>query len=256
MVYTYTDSNNGNPQKNYVIEYNPKTSGVKAIAMYGEYEFGGDPISENVRLAQSRGHTVIAGVNASPFDTSNGVTVGTIISEGRIVSANSGVSGYDSFAIRNDGTMFIGRSNLSFSYKTSKGNVIEFYNNENNGGLSNIYTSQLKGAGGVGSRINFLNEIASDYSKIRLSGFTGTIELTGVPVAYSGGGYLKMARTPYDASIKWGLLSFKVAKDNVYRLLLNNGKTADSDEVNTEYVPLAKWTISSVNKLSGDIIRD
>ena len=121
MVYTYTDSNNGSPQKNYVIEYNPKTSGVKAIAMYGEYEFGGDPISANVALAQSRGETVIAGVNASPFDTSNGVTVGTIISEGRIVSANSGTSGYDSFAIRNDGTMFIGRSNLTFKYTTPNG---------------------------------------------------------------------------------------------------------------------------------------
>ena len=124
MTYTYTDSNDGHPQKNYVLTYNPATSGVRALAMFGEYEFGGDTISTNVALAQSRGYTVIAGVNASPFDTSNGVTVGTIISDGKIISCNNGVSGYDSFAIRSDGTMFIGRSNLSLSFTTSGGKTI------------------------------------------------------------------------------------------------------------------------------------
>ena len=119
MTYIYTDSNNGDPQKNYVLTYNPATSGVRALAMFGEYEFGGDTISTNVRLAESRGYTVVAGVNASPFDTSNGVTVGTIISNGKIISCNNGKSGYDSFAIRSDGTMFIGRSDLSLSFTTA-----------------------------------------------------------------------------------------------------------------------------------------
>ena len=125
MTYLYTDSNDGSPQKNYVLTYNPKTSGVRALAMFGEYEFGGDKISTNVALAESRGYTVIAGVNASPFDTSNGVTVGTIISDGRIISCNNGTSSYDSFAIRSDGTMFIGRSNLSLSFTTSSSKTIK-----------------------------------------------------------------------------------------------------------------------------------
>lgn len=125
MTYIYTDSNNGDPQKNYVLTYNPATSGVRALAMFGEYEFGGDTISTNVRLAESRGYTVIAGVNASPFDTSNGVTVGTIISNGKIISCNNGRSGYDSFAIRSDGTMFIGRSDLSLSFTTADNKTIK-----------------------------------------------------------------------------------------------------------------------------------
>lgn len=123
-TYTYTESDNGDPQKNYVFEYNPKTSDVEALAVYGENAFGGDTLSTNIALAQSRGYTVIAGVNGSPFDTSNGTTTGTLISNGRIISSNSGVSTYDSFAIKNDGTMFIGKSNLTFSYKTSTGTVI------------------------------------------------------------------------------------------------------------------------------------
>ena len=123
-TYTYTESDNGSPQKNYVFEYNPKTSDVEALAVYGENAFGGDTLSTNIALAQSRGYTVIAGVNGSPFDTSNGTTTGTLISNGIIISSNSGVSTYDSFAIKNDGTMFIGKSNLTFSYKTSNGTII------------------------------------------------------------------------------------------------------------------------------------
>lgn len=124
VIYTYVDSNNGNPQKNYVLEYDPINSGVEALAVYGKYEFGGDKLSTNVQLAREKGYTVIAGINASPFDTSNGVTSGTIIQDGRIVSANRGKSSHDSFAIREDGTMFIGTSNLDFCLTTKDNNNI------------------------------------------------------------------------------------------------------------------------------------
>lgn len=126
VTYTYTQSDNGSPQRNYVIEYDPDNSGVEAYAVFGEYEFGGDTISTNIALAESKGYTVIAGVNASPFDTSNGVTVGTIIQNGVVISANSGKSTYDSFAILNNGHMFIGTSDLSFSYKINDTTDISF----------------------------------------------------------------------------------------------------------------------------------
>ena len=124
VTYTYTESDNGDPQKNYVLEYDPKTTGVEALAVYGEYAFGGDTLSKNIALAESRGYTVIAGINGSPFDTSNGTTTGTLISDGRIISANAGVCNYDSFAIREDGSMFIGTSNLTFKYKTEAGSEV------------------------------------------------------------------------------------------------------------------------------------
>ncbi len=120
-TYTYTESDNGSPQKNYVFEYNPKNTQVEALAVYGKYAFGGDTLSTNISLAQSKNYTVIAGVNGSPFDTSNGTTVGTLISDGKIISANAGKSSYDSFAIREDGTMFIGTSDLTFKYTTTSG---------------------------------------------------------------------------------------------------------------------------------------
>ena len=123
-VYTYTESDNGSPQKNYVFQYNAKTSDVEALAVYGENAFGGDTLSTNIKLAESRGYTVIAGVNGSPFDTSNGTTTGTLISNGKIISSNSGVSSYDSFAIKSDGSMFIGKSNLEFSFTTSSNTKI------------------------------------------------------------------------------------------------------------------------------------
>ena len=123
-TYTYTESDNGSPQKNYVFEYNPKVANVEALAVYGQYAFGGDTLSTNIALAQSKNYTVIAGVNGSPFDTSNGTTVGTLISDGRIISANAGASSYDSFAIKDDGSMFISASNLTFKYTTSSGKEI------------------------------------------------------------------------------------------------------------------------------------
>ena len=115
-TYTYAASNNGSPQKNYVLEYNPKDTQVEALAVFGTHAFGGDTLSSNVSLAQSRGYTVVAGVNGGPFDTSNGVTIGTLISNGRIITASEGLSTYDSFAIREDGSMFISTSNLTFKY--------------------------------------------------------------------------------------------------------------------------------------------
>ena len=129
-TYTYTASNNGNPQKNYVLEYNPKNTQVEALAVYGTHAFGGDTLSTNIALAESKGYTVIAGVNGSPFDTSNGVTVGTLISDGRIISACDGKSSYDSFAIKSDGSMFISESNLTFKYNVGGQDITINYINK------------------------------------------------------------------------------------------------------------------------------
>ena len=141
VTYTYTESDNGNPQKNYVLEYNPKVAQVEALAVYGQYAFGGDTLSTNIALAQSKNYTVIAGVNGSPFDTSNGTTVGTLISDGRIISANAGKSSYDSFAIKDDGTMFISASNLTFKYTTSDGKDVNIntINKQKKQANNNVY---------------------------------------------------------------------------------------------------------------------
>lgn len=146
-TYTYAASNNGSPQKNYVLEYNPKNTEVEALTVFGTHIFGGDTLSSNVALAESRGYTVVAGINGGPFDTSNGVTIGTIISNGRIISASEGLSGYDSFAIRGDGSMFISTSNLSFTYSVG-GKVINI----------NHINKQKKEAN------NYVYLITSDYS--------------------------------------------------------------------------------------------
>ena len=121
MTYTYTESNNGKPQRAYVMEYSPKTTGIDCMAVFGEKLFGGDQISHNISLAQSQGYTVIAGVNASPFDTSNGVTVGTTIQNGRILCSQSGPlsSNYDNFAICQDGSAYIGHPNFDFSFSVN-----------------------------------------------------------------------------------------------------------------------------------------
>ncbi len=143
MKYTYTESNNGSPQRAYVMEYNPKTSGVEALAMFGEYLYGGDTISTNIALAKRRGYTVIAGVNASPFDTSNGVTVGTTIQNGRIVVSKSGElsTEYDNVAFCKDGSPYIGHPNFEFSYTSSSGaNVkINYLNRPKKEANNNVY---------------------------------------------------------------------------------------------------------------------
>ena len=58
MEYTYTESNNGSPQRAYVLQYNPKSTQVDCLAVFGEELFGGDKISHNIQLAKSQGYNV------------------------------------------------------------------------------------------------------------------------------------------------------------------------------------------------------
>ena len=143
MTYTYTESNNGSPQRAYVLEYNPKTTGIDDKAVFGEEYFGGDQISHNIALAQSKGYTVIAGVNASPFDTSNGVTVGTTIADGRLVVTTSGPlsTNYDNFAICEDGSAYIGHPNFDLKFSVNDGSSIsiKYLNRQKKQASNDIY---------------------------------------------------------------------------------------------------------------------
>ena len=143
MTYTYTESNNGSPQRAYVLQYNPKTTGVDAKAVFGEEYFGGDQISHNISLAQSKGYTVIAGVNASPFDTSNGVTVGTTIADGRLVVTTSGPlsTNYDNFALCADGSAYIGHPNFDLKFSVNNGSdiSIKYLNRQKKQASNDIY---------------------------------------------------------------------------------------------------------------------
>ena len=143
MEYTYVESNNGDPQRAYVLTYNPKTTGVDALAVFGEEYFGGDKISHNVALAKSMGYEVIAGVNASPFDTSNGVTVGTTIQNGRVVVTSNGPlsTSFDNFAILDDGSAYIGHPNLGLTFNVNGGsnNTITYLNRQKKTASNDIY---------------------------------------------------------------------------------------------------------------------
>ena len=143
MTYTYTESNNGSPQRAYVLQYNPKTTGVDAKAVFGEEYFGGDQISHNISLAQSKGYTVIAGVNASPFDTSNGVTVGTTIADGRLVVTTSGPlsTNYDNFALCKDGSAYICHPNFDLKFSVNNGSdiSIKYLNRQKKQASNDIY---------------------------------------------------------------------------------------------------------------------
>ena len=127
MEYTYTESNNGSPQRAYVLKYNPKSTQVDCLAVFGEELFGGDKISHNIQLAKSQGYNVVAGVNASPFDTSNGVTVGTTIQNKRLVVTTSGPlsTNYDNFAILEDGSAYIGHPNFDLKFNVNGGSDID-----------------------------------------------------------------------------------------------------------------------------------
>ncbi|MFA6842916.1 MAG: phosphodiester glycosidase family protein, partial [Bacilli bacterium] len=141
VTYTYVQSDNdGSPEKNYVLEYDPAVAGVDALAVYGTDQFGADTITENIALAESQGYTVIAGINASPFDTSNGTTVGVMIQNGKLISAPNGLFGYDSFAINDDGSMFISQSNLDMSYSVNDSSyTINYFNKQKKSAENNVY---------------------------------------------------------------------------------------------------------------------
>lgn len=109
---TYSDLR----QENYIV-YTPGTA-VTPIVTYGDYVTATSTVSTAAKALEARGLRVIAGINGDYFGMSNGVPLGTVMTDGvlRVAAAENYAAGF-----RADGTAILGVPSLRVQAESETG---------------------------------------------------------------------------------------------------------------------------------------
>ncbi len=111
LEHVMSDNDNGE-QKTYTIAFDPKEANLEPVIANGGNVMYGSTMSSLVEYEESNGRHVVFGVNGDAYDTSNGVTNGLTITEGRLINSSS--SQY-AFGITPDGEIVYGDASLDMS---------------------------------------------------------------------------------------------------------------------------------------------
>jgi len=96
----------GTPKRGYTISFNPKTSDAQVLTYYGSSVASRATLSKMIADAEAQGYMVIGGINGDFYNTSNGVPIGLMIKDGRLISNNA--SKWGAIGFRKDGSVVIG----------------------------------------------------------------------------------------------------------------------------------------------------
>lgn len=109
---TYSDLR----QENYIV-YTPSTA-VTPIVTYGDYVTATSTVSTAAKALEAQGLRVIAGINGDYFGMSNGVPLGTVMTDGvlRVAAAENYAAGF-----RADGTAILGAPALRVQAESGTG---------------------------------------------------------------------------------------------------------------------------------------
>ena len=94
-----------------VITYSPNDD-VTPIVTYGGTLTARTTVTSAARELESQGYRVVAGINGDFFNTSNGLPIGILVSEGRLLSSDAG---YYAIGFRTDGSAVIGKPGVTIS---------------------------------------------------------------------------------------------------------------------------------------------
>ena len=94
-----------------VITYEPNED-VAPIVTYGGSLTARTTVTAAARALEAQGYRVVAGINGDFFNTSNGLPIGILVSEGEVLSSDGG---YYAMGFREDGSAVIGKPGLSIS---------------------------------------------------------------------------------------------------------------------------------------------
>ena len=94
-----------------VITYEPNED-VTPIVTFGDSLTTRTTVTSAARALESQGYRVVAGINGDFFNTSNGLPIGILVSEGEVLSSDGG---YYAMGFREDGSAVIGKPGLSIS---------------------------------------------------------------------------------------------------------------------------------------------
>ena len=111
LGHIMSDNDKGE-QKTYTISFDPQKAAVEPVIANGGNVMYGSTMSSLVDFEERRGRHIVFGVNGDVYDTSNGVTIGLTITDGRLI--NSATSQY-SFGLTPSGDIVYGDSALEMS---------------------------------------------------------------------------------------------------------------------------------------------
>ena len=94
-----------------LITYTPNES-VAPIVTFGDSLTSRTTVSAAAQSLESQGYRVVAGINGDFFNTSNGLPIGILVSEGELLSSDGG---YYAIGFRADGSAVIGKPSLNIS---------------------------------------------------------------------------------------------------------------------------------------------
>ena len=92
-----------------VITYSPNRD-VTPMVTFGGSLTARTTVSATARELEAQGYRVVAGINGDFFNTSNGLPIGILVSEGQLLSSDAG---YYAVGFREDGSAVIGKPGLS-----------------------------------------------------------------------------------------------------------------------------------------------
>jgi len=103
-------TSSGTPKRGYTISFNPKTSDAQVLAFYGDTVGSRATLSKMIAAAEAQGYMVIGGINGDFYNLSNGVPIGLVIKDGKLISNNS--TKWAAIGFRSDGSVVVGMPSL------------------------------------------------------------------------------------------------------------------------------------------------
>ena len=94
-----------------VITYSPNDD-VTPIVTYGGTLTSRTTVTSAARELEGQGYRVVAGINGDFFNTSNGLPIGILVSDGQLLSSDAG---YYAIGFREDGSAVIGKPGVTVS---------------------------------------------------------------------------------------------------------------------------------------------
>lgn len=107
-----TFTNNTGRQEAFVLSVDTQDPNIHIeVGLPNGKDFGMQTVREQAAAVSKPGHTVIAGVNGDFYNTSNGIPIGSVIRNGKILQAKD----TETFGIKENGEAVIGNPNPRFS---------------------------------------------------------------------------------------------------------------------------------------------
>lgn len=112
-------ADSGKPKRGYSLTFHPGNSDGMVVASYGDSVNSRKTLSRMIAAAESKGYFVIGGINGDFYQLSNGVPIGIVMREGRLISNNS--DGTGAIGFKADGSAVIGKPNVEIKALIGEG---------------------------------------------------------------------------------------------------------------------------------------